>query len=35
MEIGGEVIERDRIVDIVKPSTFLNLGVASDKVVNH
>jgi hypothetical protein len=35
VEIGEMLTEKDRIVDVVKPSTFLNLGVASSKVVNY
>ena len=35
MEIGQVLTEKDRILDVVKPSTFINIGVASSKVVNY
>jgi hypothetical protein len=34
MEIGEVLTERDKILDVVKPSTFANIGVACSKVVN-
>ena len=35
VEIGAVVTEKDRILDVVKASTFTNIGVASSKVVNY
>lgn len=34
-EVGEIIQERDRIVDVLKPSTWANIGVSSSKVVNY
>lgn len=34
-EVGEVLTEKDRILEVVRPSAFLNIGVASSKVVNY